>query len=1291
MLFVLPNIQATHIVGGEITYTCIGQNPDGSSNFEVELRVFRDCINGRPNFDSPASIGIFDASNGLVTSLGNGGELRIPFDPAINDTLDPVLSNPCLVVPPDVCVHTTFYQAEITLPFRPGGYQLAYQRCCRNKTILNITRPDSTGATYSVNIGEEALIECNTSAKFKEWPPIYICAFEPIDFDQSAIDPDGDSIVYRLCTPQEGGDATSAGARPQPPNNPPYDTVVWRDPPFNLLNMLNGTPNTGEPLRINSETGLLTGIPTTVGQFVVGICLEEYRDGNLISTTRRDFQFNVGICDKTISSFFSPLIQCDSLTVEFDNESQNADTYFWDFGDPGQPGATSTERNPSFTFSDTGRYTIMLIADPNSICSDTSFREVYLQFPSLTADFEFEFVECSDSMVIEVRDASTDSISIPSVWEWTLTRGGQELAVSADQNPTFVVDSDGSVNLSLIVTAANGCVRTLEQSFEIDLIDFDLPSDSILICIGDSVELNANAPGGFNYVWSPDENITNATDSNPIVFPTTTTIYRLALSDTVGICAVDREVKVEVPPLIDLGFPADTAICNPSLELTANSQAAQIFFWYRDSLRQDIISVTNSIEVTPFGEETYYLVVQDNFGCERDTQVTIIGNGVNVDLDAIPLFCLGDSVELSVNNLDSRDTLIYDWQPSGLVRSGRDGPNPTVSPDLAGETTFYLSIENQFGCLLEDSITVFAFDTLPQNNLVAEQQCGGFNVSFSHNGVNAPYYTWFFNDPAQPGASSTDLAPVFEYSDTGSYTVILVPDAECADTVELEIELVEPQINVDFDWVFETCGDSLVIVFSDSSTNTQSSFTTREWSFSNGQNDSAAVASVILNNSQDLIAQLILNSDDGCSDTLSQIIPVRLIEANLADSLLICPGEQVGLNPGGDSTYTYNWSPTTGLDNPQSPNPIFTAGQSMQFSVTISDQSFADCSIVRTVDITVPSAINLQFLNDTTICRQNILLQAPTSKPVTYEWSESPDFDPLAGTQQFYIAFPGRPTTYYVRVTDEFGCTETDEVTIFSSSPQLADDTLFYCQGSTLELGVENLDSADVLTYSWSDSEDPLENGDVPNPMVTPIGETRYFVVATNQLGCEATASVLVIPDGNQPPLTVNPVLDTIFQNVNSTVQLTATQDDDYVYEWEPGGSLSATDIYNPIASPTETTDYTVTVTDSDGCTNRASLRIVFIDPICELPNIFIPNAFSPNDDGENDDFRVYGNFVEEIHLMVFDRWGKKVFETRQQDQAWDGRLNGKALTTQVFGYYLFVRCIDGDEFVTKGNVTLLR
>ncbi|MCB9266497.1 MAG: hypothetical protein H6558_15815 [Lewinellaceae bacterium] len=182
--------RSTHIVGGEMNYTCLGNN-----QYEITLTIFRDCYNGNPNawFDNPASIGVFNSQNILLE------EILVPL--MNNDTLDPVLSSECLVVPPNVCVTPLLTGRPSTCRPSRGGYQLAYQRCCRNQTIVNIVDPLGTGATYGVTISEQALEECNSNPKFQQWPPIYICVNEPIVFDQSAIDQDGDSIVYRLCTP----------------------------------------------------------------------------------------------------------------------------------------------------------------------------------------------------------------------------------------------------------------------------------------------------------------------------------------------------------------------------------------------------------------------------------------------------------------------------------------------------------------------------------------------------------------------------------------------------------------------------------------------------------------------------------------------------------------------------------------------------------------------------------------------------------------------------------------------------------------------------------------------------------------------------------------------------------------------------------------------------------------------------------------------------------------------------------------------------------------------------------
>lgn len=119
-------------------------------------------------------------------------------------------------------------------------------------------------------------------------------------FDHSATDIDGDSLVYELCTPLDG--ASFSDPIPQPPYNPPYNPVTFISP-YSQSNMLNGVAG-GVNLSINPQTGILTATPTTIGQFVVGVCVKEYRGNIFLGTTRRDFQFNVIPCPSLIVADF---------------------------------------------------------------------------------------------------------------------------------------------------------------------------------------------------------------------------------------------------------------------------------------------------------------------------------------------------------------------------------------------------------------------------------------------------------------------------------------------------------------------------------------------------------------------------------------------------------------------------------------------------------------------------------------------------------------------------------------------------------------------------------------------------------------------------------------------------------------------------------------------------------------------------------------------------------------------------------------------------------------------------
>jgi len=611
-IFFFTTARATHIVGGEILYQCLGND-----NYQITLTVYRDCYNGAPGapFDPVASIGIFDVNWKLIK------DLRINF--IKDDTLPVVLSNPCLALPPNVCVHRSSYSVVTKLPFKAGGYHLAYQRCCRNQLIRNIPNPLTVGATYYAFIGETAMEECNTSARFNNWPPVAICANEPIDFDHSASDKDGDSLVYRLCTPLEG--ANQITPQPQPPNQGPYQPVTWFAPVYSLANVLGG-----QPLKIDAKTGFLTGIPNTLGNFVVGICVDEYRNGQWLSTTRRDFQYNVADCGVPLAAFFVPEVICNTLSVRFDNQSRKATNYLWQFG---SGNATATTASPVFTYLDTGRYTIRLTANPGTPCANTFQQLIYIKKTTLAAEFQANFPNCSGNVAtLQLSDISTaPGIGLQSR-QWLVTGPGGFLANSTLANPNFTITQPGDYTARLIAIGIDGCRDTLTLKIAAPIPPFLTLQDSVQICRGDDIPLFPKADPKFIYQWSPPDGLSNATSPNPTASPVATTRYQVTVKDA-NLAGCSRTgnilVSVKTPDAMTVTALPDTILAGGTAQLQALLPGGSQFNWSpSDDLNNALIP---NPKATPKATTLYTVTATDAKGCPVTGTVNLFVPRVNCE------------------------------------------------------------------------------------------------------------------------------------------------------------------------------------------------------------------------------------------------------------------------------------------------------------------------------------------------------------------------------------------------------------------------------------------------------------------------------------------------------------------------------------------------------------------------------------------------------------------------------------------------------------------------------------
>lgn len=1117
------------MVGGEINYKCLGNN-----QYEIMVTVFRDCDTGVPWFDNPASVGVFDSNDSLIY------DLRLQL--RNNDTLELNLTDPCLVAPPNVCIHTTTYIDTVTLPFYPGGYQVVYQRCCRNQDIVNIINPTGSGATYSSFISEEALLNCNTSAKFKEWPPVYICQGVPIQYDHSALDADGDSIVYELCTPFTG--ASPSQSMPQPPNNPPYNNVVWQAP-YSVDNMLGGP----DSLKIDPQTGLLTGTPDNLGVFVVGVCAKEYRNGILISTTRRDFQYVVGVCGRLVSAaFFAPDIQCDnSLIVNFQNNSNSLGTGFvWSFGDS-STNMTSTVANPTYIYPDTGRYEITLIADPGTLCSDTLTQEVYLQYESIITDFEVTSAACTDSLFLDVTDLTIDTISTISDWNWDFGNG----QTANIPFPTTVYDTSGTYIIRLDVTAANGC--TAQQT---DTLILDLPTissaDTIGICPRDTaIFLNPGGNPNHQYIWTPAIGLDSDTSANPLATISGTQTYQVTVVVPNGIdtCILERSVTVIQSPPIQLNAIATIVSCQDSVWLTATSTGAATIAWTTDSTFSNIITTGDSIQVLN-NNEVWFVRATNRVGCSvLDTTLVVKYNQpINASFSNIVTQC--DSIyEVQFTDL-STDTLtggVVSWLWSFGDGQTSTLQNPIHQYTQTGAYNVALEVTTANGCKgIVDNVLSFNIPTLTGRDTVGV--CQGQTGAFLNPNPNtALQYQWSpaatLSSATAPNPFATPLVPT-----TYTVTITAVNGVDTCRYVDQVHVNFPPPVVVTATPTIQYCGDSVTLSASSSTA------ILYEWSGDNSFNTIIATGNPV--RIQPLTSPFsiyyVRGTDAyGCSATANVIAQQNPpVNAAFVYQTISCSDTaqiqftDITADTATSSIVQWDWTTTSGqTSNLQ--NPVFSFIQSQSEVVTLTVTLANGCtgSFSQVIDLELATITDGETV---VICNgQNTVQLNPQGNPsLKYEWSPAANLSNPQGVSPI-ATVPSFPFVYTVTITGSVGsdtCYQVHDITVIEAAPieiSVPKDTV-YC-GNTFNV-VAMVRGANNIEWSFNPNFNPSILNGVTNFFLglpaAPANSIMY-VRATNSLGCQKVDTVRILK--RDIPIAVNYSIDILDCSDTLEVQFTNT------------------------------------------------------------------------------------------------------------------------------------------------------
>ncbi len=686
---------ARHIAGGEIFYEWMGPgSTSGTSVYKITLRLFRDCQSTGAQLDPTVNIGIFDkATNGSVSGS--------PFSVNL-DHVQQIQKNtniPCIINPPVVCYQVGFYYFTVTLPNNQQGYWVTYQRCCRVDNISNLAIAIGVGATYVGSIAGTNTIGAsghNSSPQFYVRDTALVCQNRNFNLDFGATDPDGDNLTYEFCEAYTGGSEQNPVVSNPPP--PPYATVPY-------AGGYSASSPLGPAVTINPNTGMISGIAPGAGSYVITVCISESRNGVVINTHRKDFILKIADCDFVAAQLPISATFCDDFQVSFENETPSSliHSWKWDFGIPTILSDTSILAAPTFTYPDTGLYTVKLVVNPGEPCTDSATMKLGL-YPGFFPDFVSSGI-CVTKPT-SFMDATIATYGVVNGWRWNFGETTATNDTSRLQNPAYSYPVVGVKDAQLIVQSSKGCIDTITRQITIiDKPPITLAFRDTLICIIDTLQLAASGSGVF--AWTPNYNILLENTPNPLVYPKTTTWYKVQLDDN-G-CVNNDSVRVRVVDHVTLAVRADTTICaGDQVQLGAVTDGLKFSWTPTATLNNPVI--LNPI-ARPTASTTYQLTASIG-KCSATDDVRIIAVPyplVNAGPDQT--ICFNGTTQLNGSMNGSN----FFWKPQGSLN------NPNILDPIAhppGTTAYILTVTDTLGCP-KPSFDTVVVTVLPKVNASA--------------------------------------------------------------------------------------------------------------------------------------------------------------------------------------------------------------------------------------------------------------------------------------------------------------------------------------------------------------------------------------------------------------------------------------------------------------------------------------------------------------------------------------------------------------------------------------------
>lgn len=912
-------------------------------------------------------------------------------------------------------------------------------------------------------------------------------------------------------------------------------------------------------------------------------------------------------------------------------------------------------------------------------------------------------------------------------------------------NNSFTEPADHFAKLT--VTSEYGCVHDTTMFFQVfpkPKADFSLPFQQV--CAPELLEINDQSfvSGSMDYYWtfgveqdslaSPG-NITlplaNQGDE-PFIFP-----IGLIVENEFA-CKDSSQANIVVFPEVTASFQlSEQQGCHPlQIEITNTSTGPEgnmSYFW-------DYGNGT-SVNSAPLHHRTFlnnshidtqeYLITLEAasiHGCTSVHNETItVFPGPKAEFEAdITEGC--SPLEVNFTDLSAGDQLDYSWNFGNDSFSEDPGNVSTVffSSDEGGPVQFNPSLEivNSFGCshTYQQTITVYPFIEAAFTR--TENGCSPLNVIFENRSIGASSWFWEFGDGNQ--SFEQDLNHTFFNTSPDSPAEFIVSltassiwgcEAIATDTI-----VVFPVPHISFNTSdTEGCSPLNITI-----TNHSAGASEYTWHL-NGEssNSDESIFDILLQNSSLLpdTTQIVLEgiNDFGCSNqdrkdivVFPEVTASFYSEDDLTEG---CSPLHLTFINESAAAHEYLWEFGDGISSGAlNPSHIFIAHQNLftLLEVTLTATSEYGCTDMSAMEVSVfpqpytdfEASPHEQFYPEKTFFINNYT--SPGQWTYRWDMGDGHVFETDDGNSfQYTYQWEGEQNTSqsFIISLDVFNemCNDNleQEVRILPASPD-ADFEAELNGCPPLEIQFENL-SLYASAFHWDFGDGNTSEAENPVHVFKFPGQYEVVLTAYSESGLDTHSKVITV---FEPPVASFTVFPEIVQIPGGWAQMINQTELGHTWQWDFGDGNTSEE-KEPVHYYTQPGTFTINLVAGSEtepqCFDETSRQVVVIeehqDALCHL---YFPNAFTPNPtrptgghyvmgDPANEVFHPRHAGITEFEMHIFNRWGERIFTSKDVNYGWDGYLGGKAAPMGVYIYKVKAKCETGREFEETGDITLLR